>query len=415
MNIKKIRACCAIFITLIMLFSLCITPIGAYKSDEYALQIGDINTLGEFSNIRFWERLNKMQAYVVPTSQYYYDGILAEMSPKLSYTPVSLPQYVTNPMTLPDIDEDDYSDLDKIMSLWSYTDGTEYQTPISSNISISKLSNGGSAYTGTMKYTITPTTTQTVDSSYRILWVGDTYSYDVTHNYDGVANDVDITGLRITNPADSGGSVVVYLLGTMQYLGSAEGLDKSPTGSLDLNTYVFLNPGYSVSIDDVLIEGQTGDVIPIQTRFSGSIMIRYGEGTSLPVEFEEQYNDYFSVCYSYSDYNLVGLEYGSDGRNGGSDIVNSWAINYYMNQSLEPDYGQKEITSNGVYSTKNYTSVKVDVPQEIAWSGLWDWLFDSAGAFMAFEIAPDWSIGVILSIIVGLAVAIWAIRVFMGG
>lgn len=403
-------------ITILVVQMLSVLPsVSATPTDEYSFQISDVNNSGEFNDIRFWERLNKMQYYATPTYQYYYDGEQEKLNPRLSYTPISMSGYVVNPMTLNDIDIDDQANLDSIVNIWTYSANGEATGAPDGAVVINELTNDGKAYTGHIKYTVNASVAQIADDSYRVLLVGDTYSWKETYTFGGLTNDVDIYGLKITNPSDSGGPAVVYFNGVMYYADYANSGNEPRSGAVEINNYVILNPGYSVVVDESLIEGDTGNIYPMCTRYSGSIMVRYGVGMTKPVEFYEQFNDYFSYCYSFSDSDFVGLENGSDGRNGGSNIVNSWAMQQYYDQNILPDLGQLKIESNGYYSTRQYSSVLVDVEQNITWGGMFDWIFDSIGAFMGFEIAPGWTIGVIMSIIVGLAIAIWAIRVFMGG
>lgn len=397
-------------ILIILLSLVLITPCATLE--EYGVSVPGVNTMGDFENARFWQRLNKTQAYVFPTYSYYYDEVIGELATKISYIPVNSPQYILTSEIYEDGEYPAY--LDRLSSLYWYE---------SENKSDSELAMQGAMiiddmvsvdrYNGYIKYHYSSALQGPDLGKLNILLVGDVYSYNVEHQFEGQPNNVDITGLIITNPAEATTPCVVYLNGTMKWAGLMS-KGEIPHGEIAIDSYVMLQPGYSVRIDETLLEGDAGRSA-VMTCFSGQLMIRHGNGFTVPAEFCEEYNDYFSQCVSYSDTNLVGLYYGDDDKYGGHTIESAFNAQYWGTFTELPDYGQLNINHNGVYSTKYYSSVKVEVPQEVSWRGMFDWLIDSAGAFMTFEIAPGWTIGIILTFIVGLSVALWAIKVFMGG
>lgn len=416
MKNKKIYAICTTCLTMIILLTLCIMPIGAVYSEDYSFSVGDTTSSGEFTAERFWERSNKAQAYILPTYQPYHDDMLEDaVAERLSYTPVNMPQYVVPTFPLGQEVYDSYGSLDTITTMNSYTVNGSYYPILGGSVQLVKLEKT-TATQGVIQYKLTTTPTDRFAQGTRELWVGDIYSAYEYHPYTDNPNQVELNGLTITN--QSSGTVVVYLCGTMDWAGEAN--EEYPeTGSVAIDSYVLLNPNYSVTIDRTLIEGETNGVTPIMTRWSGTIMVRYGNDCESSVLYTENFNDYYSQCYSYSDQNLVGMSNAQDGKNGGFSIVRSWAMQQYMGKVLEPippinPTGNLNITENGSYYVRNYETVSVNVPQSVEWSGMIDWIFDSIGAFLDFEIAPDWSVGTLMTLVVGLAVAIWAIRVFMG-
>ena len=178
---------------------------------------------------------------------------------------------------------------------------------------------------------------------------------------------------------------------------------------------MFLNPGDSIVFDATLIEGETDGVNPITTCFSGAVMIRHSTNFDERAIITETFNDYFSYGLNYSDTNYEGIGDANDGVSGGFSIVSAFNSQYWGTAMQEPNYGTLTINNNGVYSTKYYDTVDVNVPQELEWGGLYDWLVGSFNAFTSFEIAPGWSIGIILSVVVGLAVIMWILKIFLGG
>lgn len=76
------------------------------------------------------------------------------------------------------------------------------------------------------------------------------------------------------------------------------------------------------------------------------------------------------------------------------------------------------ITQNGSYNVGAYNYVSVNVPQDnitIEDTNMFSWLISVASGFLAFEIAPDFTIGGILILCVGFALIMWLIKVFLGG
>lgn len=142
--------------------------------------------------------------------------------------------------------------------------------------------------------------------------------------------------------------------------------------------------------------------------FSGSIAVAYDDSSvtqfpSLQVYYDsskpfidEMTN--FSYSSQYDSYSVY------------DDPIISF---FEGSQTSAPEF--LEVTANGTYNIRKPTYVTVNVPQTVAWSGMFDWIIDSFGAFLGFEIAPGWSLGIIMTIVIGLAVAIWVLKVFLGG
>lgn len=101
---------------------------------------------------------------------------------------------------------------------------------------------------------------------------------------------------------------------------------------------------------------------------------------------------------------------------GNTNIVGNDPVYRYMQlPHLEGVGGVLHIDSNGTYNVRTVSQVVVNVPQNISWSGMFEWIFDSIGAFMNFEIAPNWTLGTLFSILIAVTVAIWALKTFSGG
>lgn len=115
----------------------------------------------------------------------------------------------------------------------------------------------------------------------------------------------------------------------------------------------------------------------------------------------------YPVYSGYTDVNGVFKFYGT--YTNGTISVN--VPTYAKNSSIT-------VTRNGRYDVGNYNYVEINVPQEnvtIEDSNMFSWLANSAEEFLKFKIAPDFSIGGILLFIVGFALIMWILKIFLGG
>ena len=385
----------------------------AAVTSDFDFSIVDVNNIGEINDTRFWERANYMQAYVYPASSYYVGSSDGNLTPHNAYIPLQMPRYLTSPYSF-DEDMGDWPYINRLMSgIWYSSPNGDTEVSLQGAIITEYLSRNGQ-FGGEFRYSFSNVFNGPDTSSLNVLLVGDTYSYKESHTFGGTPNNVDVVGLRITNPSQSTKPMVIYVRGSMKWAGRVTN-DTIPHGAVTIDTHLFLNPGDSIVFDATLIEGETGGVDPITTCFSGAVMIRHSTNFDERAIITETFNDYFSYGLNYSDTNYGGIGYANDGVNGGFSIVSAFNSQYWGTAMENPNYGTLTITNNGVYSTKYYDTVEVNVPQELEWGGLYDWLVGSFNAFTSFEIAPGWSIGIILSVVVGLAVIMWILKIFLGG
>lgn len=403
-------------ITMILLFSFLMVSTSAMVLTDFDLSIVDVNNIGEFNDTRFWERANYMQAYVYPSSTFYVDSNGGDLTPHNSYIPLQMPRYLTTPFSF-DEDTGEWSYIDRLMSgIWYESPNGDTEVSLQGAIVTEYLSRIGQ-FGGEYRYSFSNVFNGPDTSTLNVFLVGDTYSYKNTHTFGGVPNNVDVVGLKITNPEQSTKPAVIYLNGAMKWAGDISD-GTIPHGIIPIDTHIFLNPGDSIVFDSTLIEGQTEGVEPITTCFSGSVMLRHSSNFNERLIITETFNDYFSFGYNYSDTNYEGIGIATDGVNGGFSIVSAFNSQYWGTAMQDPTYGTLTITKNGIYSTKYYDMVDVQVPQEnitIEDANMFTWLASVAEEFLKFEIAPDFSLGGILLLVVGFALIMWILKIFLGG
>lgn len=75
------------------------------------------------------------------------------------------------------------------------------------------------------------------------------------------------------------------------------------------------------------------------------------------------------------------------------------------------------ITENGSYPVNDHRYLRVEVPQEVIdGENMFGWLINAGSAFLNFQIAgPNFTIGSMLVLIVGLSLIMWILKVFLGG
>lgn len=364
----------------------------------------DATIEGEFANAKQIERLNQMQAYVFPSYDYNTSSI-EPLDYYNAYMPVFIPRYIIYRSSTTTPSE---AILDHILNLYSYSGPNETANSITSFVPLSFSTTSSFDYA--LTYYISTNTTNALVSNSREYWHGTTYSY---YN-DTTTSTQTLHGFGIV-AENTVTSNVVYIKGKLTYV------VELPAGSADryrvVETYI---DEYKIIMDDTpLYVDYTLDnsieldsAVSVISKFEGEVLVRYGNQETQRVKYVEDLSLNYSNNVSYVDTNLNGFS-GTEI----SSISDLFCMSYYNAMSGSPAQPTATllINTNGVYNIKDYAYVNVNVPQTVSWGGMFDWIFDSFDAFLGFEIAPGWTLGIIMTIVIGLAVAIWVLKVFLGG
>lgn len=398
-----------LFVTLLLtsiLLSLPLSTNARALLEEWQVGIHQDNTgaSGDFTNVSQMERLNQMQAYVYPVNDYNTSS-LEPLDYYLSYMPVFIPKYIVR-RTVTTIPSE--ANLHYIANLFNYEGPDQVQTSSTFFAPIRFESNTSTDYV--FEYYITTNGSTTLPTDSREYWHGTTYSYyNDTELYTQELHGFGITAgyVNVSN--------VVYIKGKLTYVvempeGNA---DRYMVVERNIDTYKFISSDQTLYIDYTLDNSlELDSAVSVMSKFEGEVLVRYGNNETTRVSYVEDLSLDFSNRVSYSDTNLAGFS--GDEYVSISTAFNELYYNAMGDTPIEP-VGTLSILDNGFYNVKEYAYVNVNVPQNVSWGGMFDWLFDSMGAFMGFEIAPGWSIGIVMTIIVGLAIAIWVLKVFLGG
>lgn len=154
------------------------------------------------------------------------------------------------------------------------------------------------------------------------------------------------------------------------------------------------------------------DTDQISWYFVGQVGTANVGGVSYVAEYSTLQSKYNITATSSFNHDLV-FSYNTSSD---YDSISEQFIELVVESGLAPDIPDDvmEITVNGRYNVLGKEYVDVNVPQNMAESAF-GWLLDVGGAALQFEIAPGYTIGGIFTFVVGFALIIWLLKVFLGG
>lgn len=401
---KKInRLLFLVLIVCSMLLTILIPTNARALLEEWKVGINADN-IGEFENAIQYERFNYMQAYVFPVNDYNTSTIEA-FDHYSAYMPVYIPRYIIK-RTASEIPSDVY--LDVVANVFSYTGSNDSASSSALFVPLSFDTTTSADYS--LRYYIGTNSTDTITPNSREYWHGTTYSYynDSTTTRQGM-HGFGIVGTNVNV------SNIVYISGKLTYIveNPVNGGDRYTYVEKAIDEYKIINSDTPLYIDYTLDESiHLDSAVSIISKFEGEVLVRYGDSETHRVTYLEDVSLDYSNIVSYSDTNLSGFTATEH-----ISIADTFCDYYYYSMIGVPVQPTEtmSITSNGVYNVKDYAYVNVRVPQEFESDGLFGWITTATGGLMDFEIAPGWSIGIIMTIIIGLAVTVWVLKVFLGG
>lgn len=398
MKNKKIYAICTMCLTAIIFFTLFIMPVGALWTGSYnTILTNDPNVTGSEigKNIEavVYTSYSDFTIWVYPTNFPLYNYDESENRMWSVFSQVRLPRHVQfdnptindNNVTMPDI-QGTY--VNEVYATQGGVGATQ--------VVVTPINVLNSVYNKRVQYTVAPSQGAYGEIAYYLSGA----SYFERKEFSN-GNSIE-EGFEISLPS------------TGAYTVDIEGVFHLTKGDIRYElpvehflTYIptqYERDIISITPDYLQLQASGGVSEFDRGVFTGSIYITSYTSDAVYPTFTNYFSDNYKQTLKVSNTDIV------DGYN-----VNSDPLLSYTYAKTDIDVGVLEITQNGFYSVDRYKAVNVNVPQTVGWSGMFDWLFDSMGAFLGFEIAPGWSLGILMTVIVGLAVAIWAIRVFMGG
>lgn len=358
------------FVIISLVFILILTVLPTFSAQQSISQYGDSLFIADSSQSYYY--LNAHNNVYVDTPIPVYDTSEDEMREWIVQTPVLLPHIVNNGINY------GYGNT-QLTNQWKYVSSIyyHYDEVDTYNYTIAEI--GSYGYSDTVlaenyryyTYGVVPNNLSTHKVVITGICVFD--QYDVPLVIDAPNYDIQVKATLNTYRLSDGQSLsVTEDIRTRQRLSlNKDTFNRHPVGGND-NMYWI---EYSI-ICDPYPSTLSGDEVKI----------------SIPCDTDNEFN--------FNNPNIVAVD----------PVYRYLSINH--NEGVG---GIIVITENGSYNVRDASQVNVSVPQTISWGGMFDWIFDSVGAIMNFEIAPGWSLGVMFSILIAVGVALWALKTFSGG
>lgn len=355
----------AVLASLVALPCLAVTNVSTYIPSD---------TDGTFTSTQYESYFNG-QIYCYPTTQYYDDIILGESSiSATNYTMIPYPRYIY----ATEITEDEDKTLDnsyRATIYYDYGDTTTYAGSLQVENEATLVND--SRYNFEFKVMPSTVGSGTVNGL-RYIMTGDFLSYD----------NGGIYPMTITT---SGTTIyTVRCFGTWDFIINNGDSYLSRTVS-DWYYSTTLAPGDTWEFHSYATEDDIGNGYTVYTScFHGVIYIEASEQVTY---------DFPVFGITYDELNTMNFD---------GSVLNEYTYSQGDFALFTEQFGMLMGLEQG-------GGVIVPPSDSGEMPDLWTWLLSSGKAVIDFEIAPDWTIGGILNFVVGLALAVWLIRVFLGG
>lgn len=268
-----------------------------------------------------------------------------------------------------------------------------------------------------------------------------------------------VGGLRIDSSMTNGKIIVQGRMECVLTNGQIYNIDEIDTEKTLTSGFVFTPSAISNELSDAEVQcfhfngviQITQEVKETTTRtFDCTIYVRYSRlyydyiniTNSLPdVEIGGEWGEYYSYYhdpkYDIQD-KIAYAKYASDPGGLGTkevEITSNGTYNYVVEgyQTIKVDVNVPTaiippesssqvltITENGFYDVTQFNYVDADIPPEIVevpaeFPSIFGWIGNVLEGVMSFEIMPNFSLGAVVVILVGLAIIFLLLKVFLGG